>query len=124
MERRPYFVMGDLVANAATGALVGCAAAALVGPHWHSLLAMGLGMLGGMLLSLIASFAFVPFFGAHEVMVPVMTTGMAAGMVVAMQAAMGGVGLAAAMGRGAGIGLAVVVACSALDAWIRRRAGP
>lgn len=35
METRPYFVLGDLLVNLATGALVGLACAALSGPAWN-----------------------------------------------------------------------------------------
>lgn len=82
MEKRVYFVLGDLMSCVLSGALAGwwamqvsvfgmmgsMAAGMLVG--------MGAGMLVGMLLS--------PLFGAMEVLVPVMLTGMVSGMIIGM----------------------------------------
>ena len=52
METRAYFVVGDLVANVGTGALVGLAMAGIFGPDWNMFVAMLLGMALGMALSL------------------------------------------------------------------------
>ncbi|MCE2391309.1 MAG: hypothetical protein J4G09_07465 [Proteobacteria bacterium] len=121
MEKRLYFVLGDAAAVAGTGALAGLAATVLVGESWLMLPAMGIGMAVGMALALPASFLFMPLFGAMEVMLPVMLGGMLSGMWIAMAAAMRPLGLAEAALCGAGIGLAGLVACTAADAWLKRK---
>ncbi len=88
MDDRPYFALGDLLANLVTGALVGLACATLIGPGWNMWLAMVLGMALGMVLALLLWLPFGHFFGAVEVMLPLMLGGMIAGMVVGMSAAM------------------------------------
>lgn len=88
MDNRVYFVLGDLLANIVIGALVGVVSVLLVTTGWNMWLAMVLMMSIGMLLGLIGAFGFAHFFGAMEVMVPVMQTGMWSGMVVGMWQAM------------------------------------
>ena len=79
MERRPYFVLGDILANGVTGALVAAACTSTIGETVPMILAMPVGMmLGGMLAMLLAAGLTVAF-GAFEVMLPVMTTGMLVG---------------------------------------------
>jgi len=121
METRPYFVLGDLLANVATGALVGLVMAGLFGPAWNMLLAMFAGMALGMAISLPPALLFGAFFGAMEVMVPVMTTGMVAGMLVSMAAAMGEVALGHGASLGAWSGAGVMLATYVANALIRRR---
>ena len=109
MERRVYFLCGDLVSCAVIGAAAGGLCAVVFGPAWNMILAMIVGMVLGMALSLVLGFAlFFWLFGAMEVMVPAMLTGMAAGMAISMAAAMDPVGAAQAAQAGALIGLAVV----------------
>ena len=122
METRPYFVLGDLAANALAGVFVGCVCAALFGPSWNMLLAMVVGMALGMALSLPVAFAAGALFGAMEVMVPVMTTGMVVGMVVSMAAAMGDVGYGWAAQAGVWSGIGVVIATYVANVLIKRRA--
>jgi len=88
MDNRLYFVFGDLVSNIVIGALVGAVAVLLVSTGWNMWLAMVLMMVVGMVLSLVAAFGFIFFFGAMEVMVPAMQTGMWSGMAVGMWQAM------------------------------------
>ena len=88
MDHRLYFVLGDLLSNIVTGALIGILAVMLVSPGWNMWLAMLMMMAVGMLLSLFAALAFGIFFGAMEVMVPAMQSGMMSGMVVGMWQAM------------------------------------
>ena len=45
MERRPYFIFGDLLACAVTGAAAGWIAHAVIPGGWHPLIGMMLGML-------------------------------------------------------------------------------
>lgn len=35
MESRPYFILGDLLANGVIGALVGLVCVGLMGPSWN-----------------------------------------------------------------------------------------
>ena len=122
METRPYFVLGDVLANSVVGALVGVASAALFGPGWNMIIAMLVGMALGMVISLPALLGFVVFFGAMEVMVPAMTTGMVAGMVVSMSATMGPLSFASAAMLGVKSGLGVLVAIYLANIIVKRRA--
>ena len=122
METRPYFVLGDVLANSVVGALVGVASAALFGPGWNMIIAMLVGMALGMVISLPALLGFVVLFGAMEVMVPAMTTGMVAGMVVSMSATMGPLSFASAAVLGVKSGLGVLVAIYLANIIVKRRA--
>ena len=85
MEKRLYFIFGDILSNAAIGGLTGLGAAGLVSTGWNMLIGMGIGMLVGMGMSFLALLIFCPFFGAMEVMLPTMLAGMLLGMAAAMQ---------------------------------------
>jgi hypothetical protein len=126
METRPYFVLGDLLANAMAGTLVGLAMAALFGPSWNMFLAMFVGMALGMALSLFVALPMGALFGAMEVMVPVMTTGMVSGMVVSMAATMTAkmepLSFSQAAELGLYSGIATLAACYVANAWIRGKA--
>ncbi len=50
MEKRPYFIAGDMLVVSTTGALVGLSCAALFGPAWNMWLSMLIGMAIGMLI--------------------------------------------------------------------------
>lgn len=121
METRPYFVAGDLFANATAGALVGLFMAWLFDPGWNMFAAMVLGMAIGMLLSLPLAIVLGAFFGAMEVMLPVMTSGMVAGMVVSMAASMGEVGLAWGAQLGGCSGVVVMIGTYLANAAIRSK---
>ena len=82
MERRPYFIVGDLLVNAVAGAATGIAVVRLVPDSWNTPLAMLAGMGVGITVGLVIGFIAMPFFGAFEVMLPAMTSGMLAGMLV------------------------------------------
>jgi hypothetical protein len=121
LETRPYFVLGDLAVNVATGWIVALAMALLFGPSWNMWLAMVVGMALGMMISLPISLLSGALFGAMEVMIPVMTTGMVVGMVVPMAAAMGEVGFGWAARSGAACGVGVVIATYVANIVIKRR---
>ena len=59
MERRPYFVFGDLLSCTVTGAAVAMVVTRVVGPAWNPWLAMALGMVLGMIVSLPVSLILV-----------------------------------------------------------------
>ena len=88
MDHRLYFVLGDLFANLITGALVGWLSWLIVDPGWNMWIAMFLMMVVSMFVAIILWIPFSVWFGAMEVMVPLMFTGMVSGMVVGMWAAM------------------------------------
>ncbi|MBF0421731.1 MAG: hypothetical protein HQL73_01940 [Magnetococcales bacterium] len=88
MEVRLYFVIGDLMATTFCGWLT-----AVTVSHWISstgsmVLAMGLGMAVGIMIGMVTALGFMPFFGAMEVMLPVMLAGKLSGMLVAMGSVM------------------------------------
>ena len=122
METRPYFVLGDIFSNVASGALIGVVCAVLVPHGWHMLVTMITGMVIGMVTSLPVAFFLSGLFGAMETLLPVMTTGMVAGMVVAMQASLTATCLEDAARIGGLCGLGVVTATYLANTLIRRRA--
>ena len=111
MEKRLYFLFGDVLASSLIGVLAGLAVSALIGPSWPMLIGMLVGMALGMLVSLLSPIVFTPLFGAHEVMIPSMLAGMLSGMVVGMGAAMQplSAGTVSALGALIGVGVTVLV---------------
>ena len=122
METRPYFVLGDIGSNVVAGALVGGVCAWLLPPEWNMAVAMIAGMALEMVTSLPAAFLLSGLFGAMETLLPVMTTGMVAGMVVAMRASLTVIRPEDAVRIGGLCGLTVVIATYAANAFIRPRA--
>ena len=121
IERRLYFVLGDVACALVVGGVAGALGASLVSPAWNMWLAMGVGMVAGMLVATPLAFAFLPLFGAMEVMVPAMTCGMFSGMWMAMAGAMRPLGAGAGLRGGMLIGLLVLAAIYALNAWLQVR---
>lgn len=113
MERRAYFIFGDLLACIATGAAAGWLAQAAIPAGWTATIgtvpgmaaAMLLGMTLGMLAGVLGGILFSPFFGAMEISLPAGLAGMVAGAVVGMLQAMAGIGAATALWTGAAVGL-------------------
>jgi len=122
MEKRFYFVLGDVVSNGSIGALAGALLSLIFGPDWNMFIAMITGMVLGMIISLPFAFLFGALFGAMEIMLPVMTTGMAAGMVVSMGATMKPMSLADGAYHGLASGVSVFVITYVLNAFIKPRA--
>ena len=118
METRPYFVLGDIVSNVVAGALVGGACAVLLPPGWNMVVAMS----AGMATSLPLAFLLSGLFGAMETLLPVMTTGMVAGMVIAMQSSLTPMRFENTARIGGLCGLTVVIATYLVNAFIRPRA--
>jgi len=112
MEKRPYFVIGDLLANAFIATVAVALTAWLVGGSWGTIPGMLVGMVIGMIIALPLSLVLlVPILGAMEVFVPCMLSGMLGGMWGGMWPLAG-----AAMFRwGIGTGIAVVVVIYALN---------
>jgi len=106
MDHRLFYVVGDFLANLATGLIVGLISWVIVGPAWNMLVAMVVMMSLGMLVGLIAFFPAAIKLGAMEAMVPLMFTGMLSGMVVGMTSAMMPLPLTNALIMGAASGAA------------------
>ncbi len=108
MDKRLYFVLGDLAANLVCGAFIAAICYLIFDTSWNMLLAMFVAMAVGMALSMLVFFPFGYWFGAMEVMLPVMLTGMYSGMVVGMWASMHPLGLLPAVLLGALIGFITI----------------
>ena len=117
MERRLYFLLGDLGSNALAGALVAAVSVTVFAGDWPVLVAMPLGMLVGMGLGMVVALAASFWFGAFEVMLPVATTGMLVGMLGPMQ----DMSVPRAALAGALVGVVVLAATYALNSWTRAR---
>ena len=117
METRPYFLFGDIVTNAGCGAVVALVCTTAFGDGWPTLVAMVLGMVAGGVVSIPLAMLAVTLFGAMEVMLPVMTTGMLVGMMASSRSVAPGV---AAMG-GALAGLGVLFVTYLLNARLRAK---
>ncbi len=64
MQDKVYFLLGDTLANAFTGAISALCCLLIFDSEWHMLLAMVLGMALGMFVSLISiSLLFIRYFG-------------------------------------------------------------
>lgn len=125
MEKRPYFVVGDLLSNAIVGSATALATSALVGADWNMVVGMVVGMALGMAIATVLWLAlFSWMFGAVEVMLPSMLTGMAAGMGIGMAAPMTRLSVECAAGAGALSGVAVVLLVYGLNARMRGREAP
>lgn len=109
MDKRLFYVVGDLVANVIIGVIVALTAWAIVGPTWNMWLSMGSMMALGMVLGLVLFFPFSIKLGAHETMIPAMYTGMWAGMFVGMIASMMPLTLRHAAELGAMVGAAEII---------------
>ena len=123
VERRPYFVIGDLVSNALAGAVVAVLVTRVESliSGWPVLAGMLIGMVMGQLVAMLLSMVASTFLGAHEVMLPMMTTGMVVGMLAGMSAVEGGLPPEAAAARGALVGLAVLVGTYVLNSYVRSK---
>lgn len=124
MDKRLYFVIGDIVANIATGALAGWVCWLLMPLGWHMLLAMVVAMVLGMLVALLLFPLFAYFWGAMEVMVPTMFSGMLSGMVVGMRATMMPLSQTEALFVGGAFGLAGIVIIWVLNNLLKGTAKP
>jgi len=121
VERRLYFVFGDILSNTGVGALVGFVVVVSVREGWSPLLAMVSGMFLGDVVSLPAIVVLSILFGAMEVMLPVMLTGMVTGMLVAMLMATRGLSIGAGIAVGMLVGLVTLGATYIVDAWVQRQ---
>ncbi|MDH3510921.1 MAG: hypothetical protein OER85_08730 [Gammaproteobacteria bacterium] len=106
MEKRLYFIIGDLFANALVATAAVALTAWLIGGSWGMVPGMLVGMLIGMIIALPLSLALLaPILGIMEVLSPCMISGMLGGMWGGMLPLAG----AAILRWGIGTGMAVVV---------------
>ncbi|MDP6406099.1 MAG: hypothetical protein QF797_12910 [Alphaproteobacteria bacterium] len=105
MEKRLYFVVGDMLACGSLGAAAGWLAFAAMPQNWWFPVTMVLGMFLGMVVGSLGGFLFSPFFGAMEIALPTALAGMLAGMAGGMQAVMPEMDAGEALRMGAGIGI-------------------
>ena len=105
MERRFYFVFGDLLACILAGSATGWLVQFLIPGDWFGLIAMAVGMGLGMAIGMLGGLGLAPFFGDLEVMLPASCSGMLAGMIVAMGVTMAPALATHAVGIGALAGL-------------------
>jgi len=122
MERRCYFLAGDVLSNTVMGAAAAWLAAALVDLSWSMSVGMFAGMLAGMGTGLLLIPVFVGLFGAMEVMLPVMLTAMLSGMVFGMVCAMQTPALPVLLIGGGTIGILVLLLTYAVNAVLHGKA--
>jgi len=111
LERRPYFIFGDLLACTVTGAAAGWLIYAIIPVGWHLLIGMALGMVLGMLVGTVGGLLFAPLFGDLEVTLPVGLAGMMAGSATSMLRGSLEFGSGTALWVGALAGLACLAYC-------------
>ena len=121
MERRVYFLAGDVLSNVIVGMASAWLATVIVDPSWHMYAAMLAGMAAGMGLALVLLPLFVGLFGAMEVMLPVMLTAMLAGMAFGMEGVMHWLSAPGDLLGGGVIGLLVLLLTYGVDAGMRGR---
>jgi hypothetical protein len=115
MEKRPYFIIGDLFANALVATAAVAVTASLIGGAWGMIPGMLAGMVVGMLVALPVSLIFLfPLLGVMEVMAPCMLSGMLGGMWGGMWPLAG----ESVLRWGIGTGIGVMVIIYALNAML------
>ena len=119
---RTLYLAGDLVASAATCALVAIAVGSIVPAAWPPWVSMPVGMILGMAISFPLFLAVSPLLGMIEPMLKIMPGAMVAGMAAAMipVPGVGGIRDLATTGALCGLGTGLLVA---LADWLLRK-GP
>lgn len=112
METRLYFLLGDLLTCVLVAVVTACACAAIFSNTWPMVVLMPVSMVAGMFIGLLVAVlaGLIYFFGAMEIMVPSMFTGMVAGMWGAMVGAGPDFNYASLAIQGVVLGLVVNVA--------------
>lgn len=110
METRAYFLFGDLLGNLVVGALAAIVCGYLCSGWPFMVIGMVVAMFLGMIISTILTVTvLLKWFGAMEVMLPVMTTGMFSAMAIVMWPPGGSYSVAGAAELGLTVGFAVFV---------------
>jgi len=102
-----FYQIGDFLSPVLIGGATAAAVAAVVSPDSSMLVGMLIGMVLGLPVQIVGALLLMPLFGAFEVMVPAMLSGMAAGVVTGMLAASGVVGGPGVIGAGVILGVGV-----------------
>lgn len=102
-----FFQIGDFLSPVLIGGMTAAAVAGVVSPGSSMLLGMLIGMVLGLAVQIVGALFLMPLFGAFEVMVPAMLSGMAAGVLTGMLAASGVVGSPGVIGAGVILGAGV-----------------
>lgn len=122
MPTNRYFALGDLLSNALCGLAAALLSLWCIDSGWMMFPAMVLGMLLGMIATMVLDFALLMrAFGAMEIMIPTMLSGMLAGMWVGMRAAMAPLTTLDASAYGVLSGIAVVALCWAANSALEGR---
>ena len=119
MDKRFYFVFGDLLSNVLVGAIVAWVSWLIVSPDWNMFVAMWAMMFVGMAISLPLFIPASMLFGAMEIMLPTMFTGMLSGMVVGMWIPMSPLSALQAVAIGAAVGVLGIVIIWVMNARLR-----
>ena len=115
MEKRPLFVLGDLVANAFVATIAVAATNWMLGGAIGMIPGMLIGMLIGMIIALpVGLVMLAPLLGAMEVLSPCMISGMLGGMWGGMMALSGD----EVLNWGIGTGIAVVIVIYIINALV------
>jgi ABC-type tungstate transport system substrate-binding protein len=113
MSNRWYFLLGDIVSSLSVGAAAAFLSVLFVNPEWNMFAGTLVGAAGGMMTALLLGpLLFMRYFGAMEVIVPMMLGGMSSGMIIGMRAAMVHYSYPEALAQGAAIGLVVLLFCA------------
>jgi hypothetical protein len=122
MEARPYFILGDILACAVTGAAAGWLVHAMLPGDFLALAGMALGMVLGMLVGFVGGVLFTPLFGSMEISLPAGLAGMVAGGGVGMLQYLTEMDSLQALWGGALGGLACLAYTYILQAFLRGKA--
>jgi len=108
MEKRLYFIIGDLLGNVLVATAAVALTAWLIGGSWGMIPGMVLGMMIGMVIAIPLSLGLLfPLLGVMEVMAPCMVSGMVGGMLGGMWPLAGNE--IYLCGAAAGVGVVVVI---------------
>lgn len=122
MERRLYFIIGDLLNCTLAGAAGGGLTWLVVTDGWSILAAIAVGMVVGMMAGMLVGFFCSPFFGIMEVILPAALAGQMGGMAGGLMVAGYGAGLEGAFLSGVPAGLLVLIFVYLLQARFRGEA--
>ncbi len=109
MERRLYFIIGDILNCALAGGAGGWLTWLVVTDGWPMLPAIAAGMVIGMMAGMLVGLFCSPFFGIMEVILPAALAGQMGGMVGGLMVAGGRAGFELAFLSGVPAGLIVLV---------------
>ena len=122
MERRPYFIIGDIINCALAGAAGGWLTWLVVTDGWSALAAIAAGMVIGMMAGMLVGLFCSPFFGIMEVILPAALAGQMGGMAGGLMVAGYGAGLEGAFLSAVPAGLLALIFVYLLQARFQGKA--